>query len=379
MAQPRAGSLSLVTDVERSERYSTLRPTRGLQRFRWIQSTLAVVAVCSSTVAIFPRPSGASSISNDRATATRLYNQIQSINARVEGLGQKYDEARIKLNKFNNEITNTRATVAGIQLSVTKGNSQLRADAIFAYVTNGAAASNDPLFSSSASKIGATNVYNKLAQGNISSTIASLKNYRIELTQERALLNREDAQARAAAVSAASTFHQAKLLQASLPRTLGQVKGPIATFGADAAAAAAARSAGPRASAKPQSGFPAPPPDSRANIAIRAAMSYIGTWYAWGGASRAGVDCSGLVMLAYDAAGIYLPHYSGAQYADTMRVPLYDIQPGDLLFYGYNGDEHVAMYVGRGQMIEAEQTGTRVHIVPIRLGYGFAGLGRPRA
>ena len=122
-----------------------------------------------------------------------------------------------------------------------------------------------------------------------------------------------------------------------------------------------------------------PPPDSRADIAIRAAMSYLGVWYQWGGASRAGVDCSGLVMLAYDAAGIYLPHYSGAQYADTMRVPLYDIQPGDLLFYGYNGDEHVAMYVGHGDMIEAEMTGTQVHIVPIRLGYGFAGLGRPRA
>jgi cell wall-associated NlpC family hydrolase len=84
-------------------------------------------------------------------------------------------------------------------------------------------------------------------------------------------------------------------------------------------------------------------------------------------------------MLAYEAAGIDFPHYSGAQYEDTERVPLYDIEPGDLLFYGYNGDEHVAMYVGHGDMIEAEETGTRVHITPIRLGYGFVGLGRPRA
>jgi len=41
----------------------------------------------------------------------------------------------------------------------------LRADAIFAYVTNGAAASNNPLFSSNASNIGATDVYNKIAEG----------------------------------------------------------------------------------------------------------------------------------------------------------------------------------------------------------------------
>ncbi len=88
-------------------------------------------------------------------------------------------------------------------------------------------------------------------------------------------------------------------------------------------------------------------------------MTYIGTWYVWGGASKSGVDCSGLIMLAYDAAGIYFPHYSGAMYEDTMRVPLVDIEPGDLLFYGYDGDQHVAMYVGDGKMIEAEMTGTQ--------------------
>jgi cell wall-associated NlpC family hydrolase len=157
------------------------------------------------------------------------------------------------------------------------------------------------------------------------------------------------------------------------------VKGRIATDVAAVAAAAAAKDAVTLQSAKPQKGFPAPPGDSRASIAIRAAESYLGTWYVWGGASRSGVDCSGLVMLAYEAAGIDFPHYSGAMYEDTERVPLYDIEPGDLLFYGYNGDEHVAMYVGGGQMIEAEMTGTQVHITPIRLGYGFVGLGRPRA
>jgi len=374
-----ADSLHYVIDVERFARPSTLRPTRGLQRFRWIKSALAVVAVCSSTVAVLPRPAGASSIAADKAEAATLYNQIQSINGRVELLGQKYDLSKINLDKINNEIINTKATVAKIESSVTKNNNQLRADAIFAYVTNGAAASNNPLFSSNASNIGATNVYNQLAEGNISSTIASLKNYKIELTQERSILANEDARARSAAVTAASSFHKAKLLQATLTRTLAQVKGKIATYYAQVAAAAAAKSAGALRSAKPQKGFPAPPGDTRAAVAIRAAESYLGTWYCWGGASRRCVDCSGLIMLAYEAAGIDFPHYSGAQYEDTERVPLYDIQPGDLLFYGYNGDEHVAMYVGHGDMIEAEETGTQVHIVPIRLGYGFAGLGRPRA
>ncbi len=53
-----------------------------------------------------------------------------------------------------------------------------------------------------------------------------------------------------------------------------------------------------------------------------------------------------------------LPHYSGAQMADTAPVPVSRTsQPGDLLFYGPGGSEHVAMYVGGGEMIEAPYTG----------------------
>jgi cell wall-associated NlpC family hydrolase len=166
--------------------------------------------------------------------------------------------------------------------------------------------------------------------------------------------------------------------QASLSHSLSEVKGSIATYIAQAQAAANAATVTQFNSASLTDGMTNPPPDSKANIAIDAAESYIGVWYSWGGASRSGVDCSGLIMLAYQAAGIDFPHYSGAQYADTERVPLADIEPGDLLFYGYDGDQHVAMYVGDGKMIEAEMTGTQVHIVPVRLGYGFFGLGRPR-
>ena len=317
-------------------------------------------------------------MAQERKSAQILLAQINSTNSQVERLGQKYDEAQIKLHRINNIIANTKSMVASIQGKVDNGNSQLRQDVIFAYVSNGATSNTNPLFSSNASQAGATNVYSQLAEGNISATIAGLKNYRIQLTHERGLLNAEDANARAVTHDAASAFHHARVLQASLNHTLAQVKGQIAIFISEAQAAANAQSASYLRGAKPVAGFAAPPPDSKANIAIRAALSFIGVPYVWGGASRYGVDCSGLVMLAYEAAGIQLSHYSGAQYSETMRVPLVDIQPGDLLFYGYNGDEHVAMYVGHGEMIEAEMTGTRVHIVPVRLGYGFVGLGRPR-
>jgi cell wall-associated NlpC family hydrolase len=341
-------------------------------------SILAVVAVCLGTVTSSSHLASASTLGTDRARANQLLKQINRISAHVDYLGQKYDLAKIKLDKIASEITNTKADVKIIKKDVTKGDSQLRAEAIFAYVTNGAAASNNPLFSNSASKIGATNVYNQLAQGDVAATLSSLKNYKIELTQERSLLASEVGRAASLTRAAAKSFHSANVYQSSLNHALAQVKGNIATYIAQAEAAASAKEVTSFNAQSLSDGITDPPPDSRANIAIRTAMTYVGTWYVWGGASRSGVDCSGLIMLAYEAAGIDFPHYSGAMYEDTERVPLVDIEPGDLLFYGYDGDQHVAMYVGDGKMIEAEMTGTRVHVVPVRLGYGFFGLGRPR-
>jgi cell wall-associated NlpC family hydrolase len=338
-----------------------------------------VAAVCCSTLAMVSGEAGASNLTNSRHEATVLLGQINRINGEVGRLGQKYDEAQIKLRGLNNEIANTKTEVAQIEADVAKGKSQLRSDVIFAFVTSGATEGNNPLFAANASKLGATSVYTQLAEGNINTTIANLKNYRIKLYAERGLLKSEDHHALEVTLDAASSYHKSMVLQASLNHTLAQVKGQIATYVNQEEAAAAAASAGTLSSAGPVSGFPAPPPDSRADIAIREALSFVGVPYVWGGASRAGVDCSGLVMLAYDAAGIYLPHYSGAQYEDTERVPLYDIEPGDLLFYGPGGDEHVAMYLGSGMMIEAPETGEVVHVTPVRLYGGFVGLGRPRA
>ena len=114
-------------------------------------SILAVVAVCLGTVTFSSRLASASTLGTDRARANQLLKQINRISAHVDYLGQKYDLAKIKLDRIASEITNTKADVAVIKTNVARGDRQLRAEAIFAYVTNGAAASNNPLFSISAS------------------------------------------------------------------------------------------------------------------------------------------------------------------------------------------------------------------------------------
>jgi cell wall-associated NlpC family hydrolase len=111
-------------------------------------------------------------------------------------------------------------------------------------------------------------------------------------------------------------------------------------------------------------------------------MSQIGVPYVWGaespkGSASPGFDCSGLTAWSWGQVGVGLPHYSGAQMGDSTPVPVSDLQPGDLLFYGPGGSEHVAMYVGGGSMIEAPYTGASVWITGLRLGGDFVGAGRP--
>jgi cell wall-associated NlpC family hydrolase len=365
-----------VTDVARLVRSTTPRSAKGMTRRRWVATSLALSSALAG-VLVAGAPASAS-LKSDQARAKVLYTQIQNASGRVDKLGQRYDAAQIRLQKIVNEIKNTKTIVASIERHVSAGNVQLRRDVVFAYVTNGAASSNNPLFAPNASRIGETNVYSQVAQGNISSQLAGLQNAKVRLTRERSLLAAQERAAASAAQTARSALNQARGVQAGLQRALAQVKGRIAQYIAAIRAAEARKSARRLHTSKPVAGFPSPPPNSRANIAVRAAYSFIGVPYVWGGASRSGVDCSGLVMLAWAAAGVFLPHYSGAQFADTVRVPLIALRPGDLLFYGWHGDQHVAMYVGHGHMIEAETTGTRVHVVPVRLGWGFAGAGRPR-
>ncbi len=127
----------------------------------------------------------------------------------------------------------------------------------------------------------------------------------------------------------------------------------------------------------------APPPTAAGGEgAVQAAESQIGVPYVWGGESPKGsadpgFDCSGLTAWSWGQVGVGLPHYSGAQMADSAPVPISDLQPGDLLFYGPGGSEHVAMYVGPGEMIEAPYTGASVWVTGLRLGDGFVGAGRP--
>lgn len=78
-------------------------------------------------------------------------------------------------------------------------------------------------------------------------------------------------------------------------------------------------------------------------------------------------DCSGLTRYAFAGVGILLPRWSGDQYTAGRHVSRAQARRGDLLFWGPGGSQHEAIYLGGGQMIEAQQTGVPVKVSQVRL------------
>ncbi len=112
---------------------------------------------------------------------------------------------------------------------------------------------------------------------------------------------------------------------------------------------------------------------------IARGASQRGVPYSWGGgaingpsegvdqdAGKVGYDCSGFVRYAFAGVGVQLPKYSGDQYTAGRHVPPSQAKRGDLIFYGPEGSQHVTIYLGNGQMMEASSAAGQVTVSPVR-------------
>ena len=193
--------------------------------------------------------------------------------------------------------------------------------------------------------------------------LATLRNTSVTLELQRQDGLKAEAEARAA-VKARAAAAQA----ASQARAAAQARAASDAAQRQVASTAEAERLHQLAANRPVNPAPAPVPGARVpssggvSAVISFARAQIGKPYQWGAAGPGTFDCSGLTLMAWAQAGVNLSHYTGFQWTETRRVPLSQLQPGDLVFYGVTGphSHHVGLYVGNHMMIDAPYTGASI-------------------
>jgi cell wall-associated NlpC family hydrolase len=386
-----------------------------------------VAALLATTLGVAAPGASADPLSSKRAQAQALNAKIQSLGQQEAALSEQYDAANLAVHAAQARVTQASRAVASAETAEGKAKAALTAEAVNAYINGGDAAVQASQGSQPVTSVDQSLIRSEYV-GDLASTQSdAMDQYRLSALQAQdAKTNLQVAQTAAQAkVNAVGQDRQAVQAAAGqLQSTLSQVNGQIATLVAQAEAAqraaqaraeqqalaaqaarraaaaqaaqaaaraAAAAAAVPEANgsglgggassgagtnnAAPLSAGPAnppPPSGSGAGVAVAAAETRLGDPYVWGASGPSSFDCSGLVMWAWAQAGVSLPHFSGAQYALTTHIPIADVAPGDLVFPA-NPGEHVAMYVGGGQVIEAPYTGAFVHVIPMSGFFVLAG------
>ena len=99
------------------------------------------------------------------------------------------------------------------------------------------------------------------------------------------------------------------------------------------------------------------------NTLFSFAQQFSGTPYVWGGTTPSGFDCSGFTQYVYGNSGVSLNRTAGDQMNQSTKISEGQAKPGDLVFFSYNGGssiDHVGIYMGNGQMINAQNNGVKI-------------------
>jgi cell wall-associated NlpC family hydrolase len=356
---------------------------------------MAVAASAALTSCLVVPAASADQMGSLQAQATALAARITALGNQEEALAERYDQAQGNVTSLQQQVDSAQQKLAVAQAQTQSARRILEADAIQAYVDGG----SNPLTTNNSVQSATSSVLRAEYIDTLATNQSdAIDQFHLATLQEQAAssqLKKQEAAATAQLNSLAATRQQVQAVQAQLTTEESKVAGEITALKAQEAAAAAAALAAKQAAARQAAqeqaaalaaaqaqlqsnvgtatsvNYTPPPVGSGAAGAVRAAESRLGDWYQWGAAGPNTFDCSGLVMWAYEQVGISLPHYSGAQYSDTTHIPMSDLQPGDLVFFSDPG-EHVAMYVGNGDIIEAPHTGAQVHIVPMYSGFTLA-------
>ena len=330
-------------------------------------------------------------VSTLKSKADAIATKITTIQVKLEVLSEEYDQAATREALIERDIRKDERSIAFARSNVCEDKQSLQRQAIDAYVNDSATSGVLSALTSKENALPAQQTYLEAAAGNLSTAVSSLRFSEHSLVERTAQLERDEAQSRSTLQTLTAARASASTLDAQLTATLQGVNGSLAVAVAQQqkqeavqAAAEAAALQTIETAARQSDAASGPDPaattsgtygDGPGLVAVRAAESQIGVPYVWSGDWPGhGFDCSGLAMWAWSQAGVNLPHSAEDQYYSIEHIPFSALQPGDLIFYAADGYiYHVVIYIGNGNVVQAEQTGTTIAITPIPPGPYAAG------
>jgi peptidoglycan DL-endopeptidase CwlO len=325
-------------------------------------AVLAVAVAAATSIAVYTGTTGAGAAATP--TIAQVKAQVNSLQAKMDMIGQQYDAANQEYGSAQARLAEVQKQAANAQARYNTARAQLAAVAVSEYENSnqtsilGLLSSGDPasVLSKASLVLQVAGTHNEEAAQFLTAaqTLASV-------SEQRQRTEQGIAQIRAQLAGQKTSLN--KLLATSKATLDSLTTAQQAQVTADTIGGTTATSSG---SSSGQSGS-APmaytgPTGTQADKAVAFAYAQLGKPYVYGATGPDSYDCSGLVQAAWAAAGVAIPRTTFEDWDSLPHIPVSQMVPGDLIIY--DGEGHVAIYVGNGYIIDAPHTGAYVERVP---------------
>ena len=348
---------------------------------------LAVGLTALGGLAVYSGAAGAA----PQPTIAEVQSQVNSLQAKVDRVGEEYDQANEQLTAAKARLGQVNREVSTAQARYAASRAQLAQVAVAAYENSGQTSILGLLTSGNpATVLGQASLVTQIAGMHNAQATKFLGDAQLLASVQQQRQRTEDGVAALRAQLVAQKTSLSKLLasrQAALDSLTAaqQAQVTAATVGATGDTAATTTTGNTTTTGTTgTTGTTTTEPtytgatSTQGEKAVAFAYAQLGKPYEWGATGPGAYDCSGLAQAAWAAAGVSIPRVTYDQWAALPHIATSSIQPGDLLYY--DGEGHVAMYVGDGYIIDAPRTGLDVEKIPMNTDWyaaTFDGAVRP--
>jgi cell wall-associated NlpC family hydrolase len=328
-------------------------------------AVLVTVLAAAGGIAVYSGAQGAGAA--PAPTISQVQKQVNVLQGKVDKIGQQYDAAGQQLAAAKGRLDQVAKQADRAQQQYDQASATLAAVAVTQYENSGQTSiiglltSGDPtaVLSQASLLLQVEGTHNMEAQQflTLANELSTIKEQRQRTADGVAQLEAKYASQKASMTKLLDT-------QTSLLKSLtAQQQAEVAAQAVGGSTSSASVTSTPVAYTGPTS--------SQADQAVAFAYAQIGKPYVWGATGPSTYDCSGLVQASWAAAGVSIPRTTYDQWASLPHIPLSELEPGDLILY--NGESHVAIYVGGGYIIDAPHTGAVVEKIPESTSWYAAG------